>query len=123
MAGNNTIMIIGRAGSDAEVRTAGAHQVAKFNVAVNRNQKDRDGNYPTDWFGVELWGKQAEQAQRLVKKGDLLSVSGTCTIDSWTDKQGGKQTKVVVKGDGFQCLTPKTDNAGGKGNTDDKPFW
>lgn len=119
MAANNTIVIIGRAGSDAEVRTAGQHQVAKFNLAVNRNSKDKSGQYPTDWFGVELWGKQAEAAQNMVRKGDQYSVSGTCCIETWEDKQGVKQTKVLVKADGFQCLSPKA-----KANDDDNtPNW
>lgn len=105
MAANNTIMVVGRAGRDAEVRMLQTGRaVAKFSVAVTRPGKDSQGQETTDWFQVDLWGRQAELAGDLVKKGALLSVSGACHIEEWTDRDGAKRTSVKIAADGFQLL-------------------
>jgi single-strand DNA-binding protein len=74
---------------------------------VRRPGKDAKGQEITDWFSVDLWGKQAELAAELVRKGTLLSVSGACHIDEWTDQQGARQKMVKVAADSFQLLESK----------------
>lgn len=109
MAANNLIMVIGRVGRDPEVRYfENGRAVAKFSIAVNRPVKDKQGNEVTDWFNVDLWGKQAELASELIRKGTLLSVNGACHIDEWTDQQGVKQRSVKIAADHFQLLESKT---------------
>jgi single-strand DNA-binding protein len=101
MQGNNVVMLIGRVGRDPETRTiASGKSVSKFSLAVNRPAKDA----PADWFNVEMWGKQAELAADLIRKGALISVVGACQVDEWTDKDGNKQRTVKVAADGFQLL-------------------
>jgi single-strand DNA-binding protein len=101
MQGNNCVMLIGRVGRDPEARTiASGKAVSKFSLAVNRPAKDA----PTDWFNVEMWGKQAELAADLIRKGALISVVGACQIDEWTAQDGTKQRSVKVAADGFQLL-------------------
>lgn len=105
MAANNTIMVVGRAGRDAEVRMLqSGRAVAKFSLAVTRPGKDPQGQETTDWFQVDLWGRQAELAGEFVKKGTLLSVAGACHIEDWTDRDGHKRTSVKISADGFQLL-------------------
>jgi single-strand DNA-binding protein len=114
MSANNTIVIIGRVGKDPETRTiASGKAVAKFAVAVRRPGKDRDGQEVTDWFSVDLWGKQAELAGDLVRKGTLLSVAGACHIDEWTDQSGNRQKMVKVSADSFQLLEAKGSSGDG----------
>lgn len=106
MSASNQINLIGRVGKDPEVRTiASGKSVAKFSLAVNRPGKKDE----TDWFNVELWGKQAEVAQEYVRKGALIAVSGSCQIDEWTDKDGNKQRAVKVAADNFQLLERRQD--------------
>jgi single-strand DNA-binding protein len=113
MAANNTLMIIGRVGKDPEVRTTQTGKaVTKFTLAVRRPGKDSKGQEITDWFQVELWGKQAELAGELVRKGTLLSVAGACHIDEWSDKDGNRQKSVKVSADGFQLLESKSTDHG-----------
>lgn len=107
MSANNTIVLIGRVGRDPETRTiASGKSVSKFSLAVNRPGKDQ----PADWFQVEVWGKQAELAAELIRKGQLISVAGACHIDEWTDKDGSKQRAVKVAADGFQLLERREDS-------------
>lgn len=118
MAANNMIMVIGRVGRDPEVRTiSSGRSVAKFSVAVNRPVKDKQGNSITDWFNVDLWGRQAELAGELVRKGTLLSVVGACQIDEYTDRDGNRQKMVKIAAESFQLLESKGAE-GGRGYDD-----
>jgi single-strand DNA-binding protein len=125
MQGNNCVMLIGRVGKDPETRTiASGKAVTKFSLAVNRPAKDA----PSDWFQVELWGKQAELAADLIRKGALISVVGACHVDEWTAQDGTKQRSVKVAADGFQLLerrdaeqSPRQREMGRTGNHDIDP--
>lgn len=108
MAANNLIMVIGRVGKDPETRYfENGRAVAKFSIAVNRPVRDKQGNEVTDWFQVDIWGKQAELASELVRKGSLISVTGACHVDEWTDPQGTKQKMTKIAAEGFQLLESK----------------
>ncbi len=110
--GNNVIMVVGRVGNDPETKEVGSSIVAKFNVAVNRPTKDDQGNYLTDWFPCEFWGKQAEVAREYVKKGTLLSVVGSGRIEKW-EQNGEKKSRFLIHGDSFQLLSSKSEMSGG----------
>lgn len=109
MAANNVVMLIGRVGRDPETRYFETGKaVSRFSLAVNRPVKDKQGNEITDWFQVDVWGKQAELASELVRKGTLLSVVGACHLEDWTDKDGTKQRSVKIAADGFQLLESRS---------------
>src|SRR5438105_2634923 len=109
MAGNNMCMLIGRSGAAPEVRYLdNGRVVTKVRIAVNRPMgKDKDGNKITDWFNVDFWGKKAELAGELIKKGSLVSVTGAVHIEEWTDNAGAKRTSVKISADDFQMLESK----------------
>ncbi|MBC7473505.1 MAG: single-stranded DNA-binding protein [Candidatus Sericytochromatia bacterium] len=114
---NNVMMIVGRVGADPEMKYIDSNKVvAKFNVAVNRPTKDAEGNYITDWFPCEFWGKQAETASEYVKKGGLISVVGSGRIEKW-ESNGEKKSRYVVVGDNFQLLSPKNEAGHSAGST------
>lgn len=105
----NNIVLVGRSGRDAEIRYFESGKVVtSFSVAVNRPFKDGE----TDWFDVEIWGKQAEVAGEYVKKGSLIGVEGRVRWDSWTDKTSGQElTKPRIIADSIRLLGGKKDNA------------
>jgi single-strand DNA-binding protein len=108
MAANNMVMLIGRVGRDPETRYfENGRAVSKFSLAVTRPGKDKQGQEITDWFQVDVWGKQAELAGELIRKGALISVVGACHVEEWTDKDGAKQKSVKVAADHFQMLESK----------------
>jgi len=116
---NNVITVVGRVGADPEMKYIDSNKVvAKFNVAVNRSTKDSEGNYLTDWFSCEFWGKQAEIAGEYVKKGTLVSVVGSGRIDKWEDKTSGeKRSRFFIMGDAFQLLSSKNHSMSGGGGS------
>lgn len=122
MSANNHGVFIGRVGKDPETRTVGSgRSVTKFSLAVKRPGKDAKGQEVTDWFSVDVWGKQAELAMQLITKGALISVHGAVQIDEWTDQQGARQKMVKIAGDGFQMLESKAEREAQQGNQQRAP--
>lgn len=113
MAANNMIMLIGRLGRDPELRFAqnGTTAIATFSLAVDRpGRRDAQGNRTTDWFNVKLFGKQAELANDMLRKGARASVVGACHQEKW-EKDGQRQERTVVSADSFQILDSRTDGS------------
>ena len=101
----NSITIVGRAGRDPEVKFLdGGKVVAKLSLAANGWTKEAE----TNWFDLEIWGKQAQVAADYVKKGSQIGVVGTIKTEGWTDKTTGqKRTKQVVNVNTLQLLGSK----------------
>lgn len=104
----NHIVIVGRAGKDPEMRYfESGRVVTTFALAVNRPIKDGQ----TDWFDVEVWGKQAEIAGEYIKKGSLIGVEGKIRWDTWNHKDTGEpMTRPMVVADSIRLLGSKKDN-------------
>ena len=104
----NHLVLVGRSGRDAEIRYfESGRVVTTFTLAVNRPMKDGQ----TDWFDIEVWGKQAEIAGEYVKKGSLIGVEGKIRWDSWTSKETGDlNIKPMVIADSIRLLGSKKDN-------------
>ncbi len=105
----NHIVLVGRAGRDPEIRYFESGKVVTtFAIAVNRPMKDAQ----TDWFDIEIWGKQAEIAGEYVKKGSLIGIEGRIRWDSWTSKDSGDlNIKPLVVAESIRLLGSKRDNS------------
>jgi len=106
MAANNQVVLIGRAGNNVsdDVRNLpSGSMVAEVRLAVNRPGKDPMGNPVTDWFACQFWNKQGERLSEFVKKGDLISVTGSVRVDAW-EQDGQKRQKYFIHGENFQML-------------------
>jgi single-strand DNA-binding protein len=106
MTANNQVVLIGRAGnnvSDDVRHLQSGSMVAEVRLAVNRPGKDNLGNPVTDWISCQFWNKQGERLSEFVKKGDLISVTGSVRVDSW-EQDGQKRQKYFIHGENFQML-------------------
>ncbi|MBE3122228.1 MAG: single-stranded DNA-binding protein [Thermoplasmata archaeon] len=95
----NQVTIIGRCGSDPDVRAIGTNGtlLAEFNVATSKPPKNKGDQWPTTWHKIKLWNKAAEKAQGRLRKGDLVCVVGEIKTESWEDKDGNKKYKTVIE--------------------------
>ena len=110
----NSVTLVGRAGRDPEMRYFESGRVkTTFSVAVNRPTKEKE----TDWFDIELWGRQAEIAGEYVRKGTLIGIEGRLDFNRWTDSAGVKHVKPVVNAQNLRLLGSKRDNASGGGGS------
>ena len=105
----NTAIIIGRAGQDAEIKYFESGKVkTTFSLAVNRwNSKSKEE--VTDWYNVEVWDKQAENAGEYVKKGRQVAVDGRISISKWTDQTGEERERFLIVANNIRLLGSRKD--------------
>lgn len=103
----NSVILVGRAGRDPEMRYFESGRVkTTFSLAVNRPTKDKE----TDWFDIEIWGRQAEIAGEYVRKGSLIGIEGRLDFSKWTDDGGNKNVRPIINANGLRLLGSKRDN-------------
>jgi single-strand DNA-binding protein len=97
----NSVRLLGHLGEDPKVRRLeSGKSVANFSIATNEVYRDSRGEKQneTTWHRLVAWGKQAEIAEKYLKKGSEITIEGKLTNRSWEDKDGEKHyiTEVVV---------------------------
>ena len=86
----NSVVLIGRLTKDPEVRYTGEQMaVASFTVAIDRPPR-AEKEKVTDFPRVTVFGKQAENCERFLKKGRLVAIEGKIQTGSYTNKDGQK---------------------------------
>ena len=94
----NSIVIVGRAVRDAEVRySTGEKSTAygNYTLAVDRPYK-KDGEKEADFIMCKVVGKTAEFAEKYITKGVKMIVRGRMQIDNYTDKDGNKRQSAYI---------------------------
>lgn len=92
----NKIIISGRLTKDGELRTTeSGKSVYSGSVAVNRNFKNKDGEYESDFFNIVYWNCSDKFTQYL-KKGRQVLVEGSLQTRTYEDKEKNKKSVVEV---------------------------
>ena len=107
----NKVILMGRLTRDPDVRySAGEKQmsIARYTLAVDRRFK-RDGEPDADFIGCVAFGKSAEFAEKYLKQGTKVAVTGRIQTGSYTNKDGVKvyTTDVVIE----ECEFAESKNA------------
>ncbi len=107
----NHIVIMGRLGKDPELRrTQSGVAVATFNVAVDRDFKDKaTGQRATDWITCVAWRGTAEFVEKYFAKGSQVLVAGRLQMRDWTDKDGNKRISAEVQAENVYFAGSKTE--------------
>lgn len=107
----NKVMLIGRCGKDAEVRTVGDNKVASFTLATTEKYKDRNGQLQenTEWHNIVIWGKLADVAERYVQKGTQLFIEGKIKTEKYSGNDGVEKYTTKVYASSMQLLGGKQD--------------
>lgn len=103
----NKVMLIGNLGNDPDLRfTQGGSAVANFNLATNEKWTDKSGQAQekTEWHRIVVWGKQAENCGKFLKKGRSIYIEGRLQTREWEDKDGKKRYTTEIKADNVQFL-------------------
>ena len=109
---------MGRLTRDPEIRGEGTSMVARYTLAVDRRFKDNEGNYPTDYINIVVFGKGAEFAEKYLKKGTKVVVTGRIQTGSYTNKDGQKvyTTDIVAEDQEFA----ESKNASSQNNAEEE---
>lgn len=115
MAGVNKVIIVGRLGTDPEIKNVSPTQtVARLSVATSENWTDREGQKQerTEWHRVVVWGKLAELCGKYLAKGRQVYVEGRLQTRSWEDQQGQKRYTTEIVANTVQFLGTGTATEG-----------
>lgn len=102
----NKVILMGRLTRDPEVRYSQGEQstaVARYTLAVDRRFK-RDGDQQTaDFIQCVAFGRSGEFAERYLRKGTKVVVTGRIQTGSYTNREGQRvyTTDVVVEDQEF----------------------
>ena len=88
----NSVSLIGRLTRDPDVRYTAESQmaVARFSIAIDRPARRDGGEQQTDFPNIVVFGRQAENCERFLKKGRLVGIQGRLQTGSYTNKDGVK---------------------------------
>ena len=120
MAGSvNKVILIGNLGRDPEVRTTqNGTKVANISIATSENWRDKstgERKEKTEWHRVVIFGQLADIAERYLKKGSKVYVSGSLQTRKWTDQSGQEKYTTEVVLQGFNSELTMLDGKGGGG--------
>lgn len=101
----NKVILMGRLTRDPEVRySAGDNSiaVARYTLAVDRRVR-RDEGQGADFIGCVAFGKSAEFAEKYLRKGTKVVVTGRIQTGSYTNRDGQKvyTTDVAIEDQEF----------------------
>jgi single-strand DNA-binding protein len=119
----NKVMLIGNLGRDPELKmTPSGQALARFSVATTETWKNPQGEKQTktEWHNIVVWGKQAEIAEKYLRKGKQVLIEGRIQYREYTDQAGVKKTACDIRCDNFVMLGRMEEGGGARtGGSDD----
>ena len=103
----NRVCLVGRLTAKPVMKfTSGNKAVTRFTVAVNRQKGEG-----ADFINCVAWGKQAENIQKYLDKGSLVSLQGRIQTGSYANNQGQKIYTTDVVAENVQFLSNKRNSS------------
>jgi len=85
----NKVLLTGNICQDIELKqTQGGKSVVTNSIAVQREYKNENGGYDTDFINIVVWGAQAEYLSRYASKGDRVELVGRWTVRKYQANDG-----------------------------------
>ena len=116
----NKVMLIGRLGSDPDVRsTKVGNRVASFSLATSRqwNSPSGEKQEKTEWHKCIVWNSKgtglADVVEKYCKKGDRIYVEGRIEYRQWQDKENQTRYSTEINVRELMMLGGARGGAGG----------
>lgn len=105
----NKVILLGNVGRDPDVQYTGPNQaIARFPLATNEraytNAQGVQVPERTEWHGIVMWGRNAELAERYIRKGTQLYIEGKLRTRVMEDKNAVKRYITEVYVDTFDFV-------------------
>ncbi|MFI3302799.1 MAG: single-stranded DNA-binding protein [Rikenellaceae bacterium] len=105
----NRVILQGYVGDDPEVRSfESGTKMARIRMATNETihiRKSGETKQHTEWHTVIFWGKQADIADKKIRKGTLIYIEGALRNRKVSDKEGVSQTIVEIVGNKLNVIS------------------
>lgn len=111
---------IGTLGRDPEIRsTPSGVKVANFSIALDKGFGDKKR---VVWVNCVAFKEKAEFAEKYLKKGKTISLSGELDVSSWDDKETGKKVyKTEVQVSELNFFDIRSDSGGSSSSRTNMP--
>ncbi|WP_419241952.1 single-stranded DNA-binding protein [Pediococcus pentosaceus] len=107
----NRTVLVGRLTRDPELKyTNSGRAVAGFNIAVNRQFTNSQGEREADFINCVIWNKTAENFCNFTRKGSLVGIDGRIQTRSYENQQGTRIYVTEVVAENFSLLESKNSN-------------
>lgn len=98
----NKVILMGRLTRDPDVRYSSGENstaVARYTLAVDRRFRREGDSATADFIGCVVFGRQAEFAEKYLRQGTKIAITGRIQTGSYTNREGRKvyTTNVVVE--------------------------
>ena len=101
----NRGVLTGRLTKDPELRyTGNGTAVTTFNLAVDRQFRNQDGNRDVDFIQCVIWRKSAENFANFTHKGSLVGIDGRISTRNYENNQGQRVYVTEVTVENFALL-------------------
>ena len=109
----NNFTVTGFVGKDAEIRQFTTASVARFSLAIGRNEMNGEENNRVSAFvNVEAWRKnESTESFDKLSKGSMLTVEGYFKPEEWNDQEGVKHNRIVLVATKFYETPDKEEEA------------
>jgi len=112
----NKVVLIGRLTRDPEMRyTTSGLAVTSFSIAVDRRNKNQQGEKQTDFFRCTAWRQSAEFVSSYASKGRLVAVEGRIELNKFTGQDGIEKTSADIVCDHIEILDSNREQGEGGG--------
>lgn len=101
----NNVVLIGRLARDPELSYTPNTQtaVARFTLAVDRPRRNGE-DQGADFIRIQVWGRQAENADRYLSKGRQVAIHGRIQTGSYKNRDGETVYTTDVVADNVEYL-------------------
>lgn len=114
----NRVVLTGNLTKDPDTRTTpNGLAICKLRLAVNTRRRNAGGDWEekANFFGVTVFGRQAESCGNFLKKGRPVAIDGRLEWSEY-EVEGQKRQSVDIIADNVQFLGGRDDAGNGNGN-------
>lgn len=94
----NSFVVSGFVGVDAEIRQFDSASVARFPISISKPEKNGENTtYVSAFANIEAWRKNENLADfDLLKKGNHVTVKGYFKPEQWTSNTNEKRSRLTM---------------------------
>ncbi|MBS5805816.1 MAG: single-stranded DNA-binding protein [Firmicutes bacterium] len=109
----NQIILVGRLTGDPEIEEyENGKKRTIINIAVQRQFKNIDNKYDTDFFRCVLWNGMASNTKNYCQRGDIVGVKGRVQNRSYVDSENNTRyiTEIIAEKISFVSHAQRKEN-------------
>ena len=106
----NKVILMGRLTRDPEVRYSQGETpmaIARYSLAVDRRGRNNQDGQTADFINCVAFGRQGEFAEKYLRKGTKIAVTGRIQTGSYTNKEGVKVYTTDIVAEEFEFAESK----------------